>query len=1204
MLAPLRPADPKGADALVYPAPKGDLGRVQAKQLLARLYGASPGKLPPRWGADLKAYRARHGKAAGALAGSKGAYVDLLADLAAKRTKVAAPAELPGPTFGGDATRGLVVPAPPRLLDRLSQLCRGGPTWRLNLATRKLLDGALAPRLRPETETERARGLAFHPVVVGHRVLVADARYVTALDVRTGTVEEWYDVKTFRGGINPELGLPATNDLRYTLTVADGCVLARLGTQFVRDVRPEEKGVAKLDTESLLVCLSLAPGPGGKRERWAVSAIEPGRSAVFEGAPVSANGLVYVAATRFEGDKVITAIHCYPLHPEDVEPALLWRTDVCETRELLPGRRAGAAGQRVRHHLLTLAGSQVVYCSHSGAVVALDARTGKRAWGLRYPRRDGRAPEDEPELRDLAPCLFADGRLYVAPNDSDWLLCLAPETGRTIWERRGLDAVHLLGVGQGRLIFTARRNPGTGRSNAGGLRAVGASDGSDSEGWSLPDDGGGLAPMGRGLLVGDLVLWPTARSPYGVFAVRQLDGRQSDNPALLHRMPAGNLVFANGCLVVAGRRTLSVFVPPGMLLEEAEKAARADPDSAPVQLALARAEVDRALPERARASYDKALRLTASPVGHLAKVARQEALLGRQALLLEQARRATRPKDAEEALRLAGDGVPARARLLALVEAGRLFEEQGEPARAAMAWEAVRGPLAEEMVEEAGLPRRAGEVAKAALGRLKGRGLSGRPEGGTAAEKGKADFGELAVPLRRRWEATLGPGEKALAAAGDVWTGRGRVFSARGKEGEVRWTARLAFVPEWAAPHADLIVTAGAGGIAGLRQRDGLLLWSFRAPSLARYPATPAPLRVALGPLPAEPLANFALVGGRCFCVQGERRLLALGATTGEVLWQRWAPGTAFRMPFPRGRFASPLFANDAALIVQASGRLWALDAGTGHFLRDAPTSLRPWPRPPLALGERAVCIVPDEHQIHCVDAKTGKSLWTYALRGATTRSGEPPLVVGRGDALLVVEPANVGYWLQRLDRDGKPQWARPRLLALDRLREAEWAVDGSAIYHVQGAKVVARALIDGKVLWERLQKGGPWRLSRVGDYLLAWPERTAALRFQFRSGLGSLQWTAGPVARGRAIPVLCLDAKTGHLVQRLNFLPSPANGKGEARRDQRGAWAWLGPEAEGWPGPFVRLTSGGMVVAVGGRAWLLGGELGEGALGPSPPRR
>src|SRR5207249_3744941 len=134
---------------------------------------------------------------------------------------------------------------------------------------------------------------------------------------------------------------------------------------------------------------------------------------------------------------------------------------------------------RRRHHLLTLAGSSLVYCSHSGAIVALDALTGRRAWAVRYPTlAPSVGPElpgiDRPVLRDLTPCLFAAGRLYAAPGDSDRLLCFDPATGRTLWERKIAEVVHLLGVGQGRLLFT------TGSS----LRAVDAATG--AEGWIAP----------------------------------------------------------------------------------------------------------------------------------------------------------------------------------------------------------------------------------------------------------------------------------------------------------------------------------------------------------------------------------------------------------------------------------------------------------------------------------------------------------------------------------------------------------------------------------------------------------------------------------------------------------------------------------------------------------------------------------------------
>ena len=76
--------------------------------------------------------------------------------------------------------------------------------------------------------------MAFEPVVADGKAIVADARYVTAYDLRTGAVEKWYDAAGVNG-VHPDLNLPTPPDLRYTLTVAGDRVFVRLGTQSVRD---------------------------------------------------------------------------------------------------------------------------------------------------------------------------------------------------------------------------------------------------------------------------------------------------------------------------------------------------------------------------------------------------------------------------------------------------------------------------------------------------------------------------------------------------------------------------------------------------------------------------------------------------------------------------------------------------------------------------------------------------------------------------------------------------------------------------------------------------------------------------------------------------------------------------------------------------------------------------------------------------------
>jgi outer membrane protein assembly factor BamB len=509
LLAPL----PSEAGRLHFPDPQGDTARVHAKQILALLFEGEQTAAESEW----KRFAKSHAKAAGNLAGQDGNYVGILHHWLKR------PPDFPElqewPTFAGSAARQRDLPT-----KLPSRLWAAGPTWRVSLnKPEHRSEGE-----QPAVSAALARRLAFHPIIVEDRVLVADARRVLSFDLMTGRLRFHYDLGKDDGQANiPEQKRPAEPDARYTLTAAEGRVYACLGA-----TSPE----AAKKSDSFLVCLDLRDaGKKRNRQRWLIRAKgKAGEMAFFEGTPIVRQRRVYViksgaaSARRFRA-----ALACY-----DAETGVLrWERPLCEV----------AAAPGVRSHLLTLAGGLLVYCSDAGVIVAVDAETGKLAWGVRYPKRQ--AADERPSPRDLAPPVYAAGRLFIAPADSDRLLCLDPYSGRVLWERNGIEPVHLLGCSRGRLLFTTPA----------GLRAVGTRTGADTDGWIQPEEGK-LPGFGRGLLAGGWVFWPVqdAKLPLRALSVEDNDLIE---PAQLRLLRPGNMAYGQGCVVVAGVGELVGYVP-------------------------------------------------------------------------------------------------------------------------------------------------------------------------------------------------------------------------------------------------------------------------------------------------------------------------------------------------------------------------------------------------------------------------------------------------------------------------------------------------------------------------------------------------------------------------------------------------------------------------------------------------------------------
>lgn len=530
--------DPSSADArLHYPHPQSDRAIIGGKQVLALAFAG-------RWHEADRALAnlvQMYPNASGRLAGSTGPLAKTLATWRQRLTHGAAlEFDAPWSTFGRNGTRnGVLACFPsPRLWVR-------GPTWRVRLPTGNEAD-ELAPRTGPPSR------LAYHPLVVGDLVLVADARSVIGYELLTGREKFRFDLK------GAELETPAVfPEGRFTLTAWQGKVLARLGGQVIGLPREGDK----IDvTPSYIVCLDVEDKPG--RLLWHAQAQTPGKKpAFFEGTPLVDAGLAFVAVSRLSGYRVQTAVACLDVRTGKQR----WWQEICDTPEF-----DEQAKPRQRQHLLTLGGGQLYYCSHSGAVAALDPITGKKLWALRYFAARPRVLDGDRAAGEVSPCVYAEGRLYVTPQDVDAVYCLDAYSGRVIWERDDLDSSQVLGVTRGRLLLLTAR----------GIRALSAQDGSDRGGWVQPAEGK-LAGLGRGLVAGGWILWPTQDAKLAYRGLTVDEGLQERfttreigpaglpepeflEPTMLRALLAGNMAFGQGCLAVAGLDDLAVYVsePP------------------------------------------------------------------------------------------------------------------------------------------------------------------------------------------------------------------------------------------------------------------------------------------------------------------------------------------------------------------------------------------------------------------------------------------------------------------------------------------------------------------------------------------------------------------------------------------------------------------------------------------------------------------
>jgi outer membrane protein assembly factor BamB/tetratricopeptide (TPR) repeat protein len=497
-------------------------------------------------------------------------------------------------------------------------------------------------------------------------------------------------------------------------------------------------------------------------------------------------------------------------------------------------------------------------------------------------------------------------------------------------------------------------------------------------------------------------------------------------------------------------------------------------------------------------------------------------------------------------------GAPSdRLRARALLGLARAYEAQKlwVPAREAYSKALARFPGVDVEGDSPGEGGRLGELVARRLGR-------------PPYDKMSGDRCEpsIPVPLVRRWAKPLDSPVRPLAADGVAPSpDASRIFLAQGRSvrpaampgGEPPWTADVGAPPNWAGYLDDRVLVATDARVVALDLRTGSVTWQFDA-------GAPAPGRRGLNPFavpgetskasgsgteaPAGPLHHVRVVGGRVFCLRGDRELVALDGDTGLVAWSYAAPGGSINARY----WVGP---GHAVLQTRKPNAMVVLDTTSGHRRAEFPQGedQEEWAREPLPLDDERVALVVDRRTVAMFDLARGVNAWVFnesADKSKMPKNG-PPRLFGDAERLLMVHDGNE---LIRLDATtGVKKWSRP--LGIEDLSERPeaLALDGERVYWVSGQTLRSASLSDGSLVWSQYLSGPEtgWSVELTERCVLAYP---------------GLPRKSGNEVEG--LPLVFRKRDTGELVQRLLFpvavtdVAVRLSPKGAVVATQAGLWA------------------------------------------------
>lgn len=1056
------------ADAdVVWPGAKSDPAAIRARLILAAIFQGET----QRASDELASFAKRHPEAKGTLAGGTGLYTETLKKWLAKPLPPAAGSDRAWSTFGGDAGRSgrLQGPLPVRWPSR--------PAWTATI-------DKVAPFPRPP-----ARPPFGHPVIMNGWVYISDGQRIEAFNLTTGQESLLQSGQASEGTSCP------------SLTAANGRLYARLGSPIIRPPDPA------MMHETAIVCYAPAPRPARDgpplRERWRLAPpAGEGRTAVWEGAPLVANGRLWAAFSRFEGGRISYSVACYDPADADIAPERpAWVAEVCDT----PLHSALDSQARSHADLLTFAGRNVVFNSNAGAVIALDAESGRRAWGYGYPRAARRIGTGM-HAPNPAPAVFSGGRVFAAPTDADRAFALDAETGQELWESGPIEVGRILGVVRNRVLITS-----TGPVS--GIRGLSVVNGSyrRPDGWIQAT---GLLTYGQGLASDDAILWP---SRAGLYFLDPESGKPIAPPLATPGSEAnffGNLAYADGWLVVVMPREIWAY--------------RTD------------APAFTTSPEDSRRSFEETIGRAERELQEGNVATARESLL---AFAGSANPKPLRAWAAARALPLMNEVPPPFDELRSewlftasgeLVTLGTLLDRRaGKPPAARSEPGPPSLPADRKPLDAPGLDA---DTHIAATLRLPAGSTPLQPIPGGPTRR-------LFISSRELLAISLSNETKTAFEAADVFThaadlSEGFVaagplcVAVYGADRTPRWVFR---VPE-----------------------------TEPLPSASRVIRT-APLPPP--ELSSFALAGDWLIArlGERHLLALDLKSRTVAWLLGSHGRSRYEPHLFEYEP----AFAPRFFVSDRLLVVQLTdGRRWFVQLSTGRVwgehgatLDEVPdgygtrTSGVAWKSPPVDVDGNLLAFPDGPGLVRFSTGTSGKSKAVYRLNGDSSLAGEPPQVRRSGDAVFVSVRRNYGVELDRVDpTDGSSVWSGSVFLDTGSIDLDAADADPQRIIVPANRTLAAFGLDDGKLAWEaKLPAAGRWQVRAGRRAVITWPaealaEETDSLPRLGRSFLREpqpwrLPWLAAAWHdswNDRTVPVLLFDPESG---KHLKTITIPAAG-------------------------------------------------------------